>query len=292
MRLPGARIGISGWRYAGWRGRFYPEGLPQSRELAYAAGSFNTIELNGSFYSLKRPADYALWHREVPEDFLFAVKGPRFITHMLRLRNVRTALGNFFASGVFAFEEKLGPFLWQLPPTFQFDPERLESFFNELPRNGAEASALARKHDNRLKARARIKTDPSTILHHAIEVRHPSFQQQAFIDLLREQNIALVIADTAGKWPWMEDITADFIYIRLHGDTKIYESGYSPQVLDQWAQKIRIWLSGGQPENARALSPPMPSPAGRDVFVYFDNDAKVYAPRDALRLARTLTEDR
>lgn len=283
------RIGISGWKYSGWRGRFYPDHLPQKKELAYAARSFDTIELNGSFYSLKRPADYALWYREVPDQFTFAVKGPRFITHMLRLRNVRAALANFFASGVLGFEEKLGPFLWQLPPTFQFDRERLQSFFDLLPRTGAEASGLARKHDKRLKARALLKTEPTRELLHAIEVRHSSFVQPAFIDLLRANNIALVVADTAGKWPWMEDITSKFVYVRLHGDTEIYASGYSRSVLDRWARKIQAWRNGTQLEESRTTSPdPPPQTAKRDVFVYFDNDKKVFAPRDAKRLAQIL----
>jgi len=283
------RVGISGWRYAGWRGKFYPDGLPQRQELAYAAGRFRTIELNGSFYSLQRPADYARWYGEVPDDFVFAVKGSRYITHMLRLRKVDTALANFLASGLFELEEKLGPILWQLPPTFAYDRERLQAFFELLPRTGRDASKLARKHDDRIKARARLRTDPAKELRHAVEVRHRSFVQPDFIDLLRRQRIALVVADTAGKWPLMEDVTADFVYVRLHGDKKIYESGYSAAALDRWATRTDAWRRGGETGDAgKASAKQPPRRANRDVYVYFDNDIKVHAPADASRLARKL----
>jgi uncharacterized protein YecE (DUF72 family) len=289
-QLPPARIGISGWRYAGWRGKFYPEGLPQKNELAYAAGRFNTIELNGSFYSLQRPESYAHWYRQVPDNFVFAIKGSRFITHMLRLRDVKTALANFFASGLFELEEKLGPILWQLPPTFQYDRERLEAFFALLPKTGADASRLARKHDERIKARARIRTDPDARLRYALEVRHKSFVQPDFINLLREHMIALVVADTAGKWPYMEDVTADFVYVRLHGDKKIYESGYSGAVLDAWARKVDAWRIGEEVADVRNVSAKRPPrKEAREVFVYFDNDMKVHAPADAARLAKRLS---
>ena len=283
------RVGISGWRYAGWRGKFYPAGLPQKQELAYAASRFSTIELNGSFYSLQRPADYAHWKRQTPEYFIFAVKGSRFITHMLRLRDSRTALANFFASGLFELEEKLGPILWQLPPSFQYDPDRLERFFELLPRTGADASKLARKHDDRIRARARLRTNPGRKFRYALEVRHDSFVQSQFIDLLRRHEIGLVVADTAGKWPLMEDVTADFVYVRLHGDTKIYESGYSGPALDRWAKRIAAWRNGSQVPDAKTTSAkPPPRRRKRDVYVYFDNDIKVHAPADAARLHRKL----
>src|SRR5690606_22987874 len=226
-------------------------------------------------------ADYAHWYGQVPDDFTFAVKGSRFITHMLRLRNVQTALANFFASGLFELERKLGPILWQLPPNFRYDRERLEAFFELLPRTGADASRLARKHDDRIKARARIRTDPGARLRYAIEVRHVSFMQAGFIDLLRRHRIALVVADTAGKWPFMEDVTADFVYVRLHGDRKIYESGYSGKVLDVWARKVNAWRTGGETADVRKVSGRKPPRRKtRDVFVYFDNDMKVHAPTD------------
>lgn len=286
---PAVRVGISGWRYSGWRGRFYPPGLPQKEELRYAASRFNSLEINGSFYSLQRPADYAAWRGQVPDDFLFSVKGPRYITHMLRLRDARTALANFFASGVLALDEKLGPILWQLPATFAYDHERLLDFFRLLPRTGADASRLARKHDDKIKARAHLRTDPGKTLRHAIEVRHPGFMQGEFIELLRRQHIALVVADTAGKWPHMEDVTADFVYVRLHGEVKLYESRYTPASLKRWADKVEAWRRGNQVPGARTISDKRPARrTGREVFVYFDNDAKVHAPGDAARLARKL----
>jgi uncharacterized protein YecE (DUF72 family) len=177
------RIGISGWRYAGWRRKFYPENLPQHRELEFAASTFNSIEINGSFYSLQLPSSYQRWYDATPPGFAFAVKGGRFITHMKKLRGVETALANFFASGVLALREKLGPILWQLPPTLGFDAPRLRDFFALLPRTMNQAAELTRKHDNKLKARAFTRIDSSTTkqpLRHAMEIRHSSFMTQEF----------------------------------------------------------------------------------------------------------------
>jgi uncharacterized protein YecE (DUF72 family) len=289
--VEGAYIGISGWRYAPWRGDFYPEGLPQRSELAYAAARFNTIELNGSFYSLQRPESYARWYSQVPDDFVFAIKGSRYITHMLRLRNVETALANLFASGLFELREKLGPFLWQLPPTLPFDAERLASFFELLPRTGSEAAKLARRHDRRVRGRASLEVHPRLELRHALEVRHPSFVAPELVDLLRRHRIALVVADTAGKWPLLEDVTADFVYVRLHGDKKLYESGYTRRAIGKWAGKVVAWLNGATPQSASTVGRKPPAPrARRDVYVYFDNDIKVHAPYDALALARAVAE--
>jgi uncharacterized protein YecE (DUF72 family) len=264
------RIGISGWRYAGWRGVFYPRGLAQHRELAYAARELASIEINGTFYSLQRPACFEAWHDETPEGFVFAVKGSRYITHMKRLADVEKPLANFFASGVFLLREKMGPFLWQLPPNFQFDPARLEAFFRLLPRDLESALALARRRDARLKGRACLRIDANRPLRHAIEIRHPSFVDRRFYRLLRTHDVGLVVADTAGKWPLIEEVTSDFVYVRLHGDTQLYVSGYSDAALERWAERVRRWG------------------ARRDVYVYFDNDAKVHAPFDARKLAQKL----
>jgi uncharacterized protein YecE (DUF72 family) len=287
-RIRGARIGISGWRYPPWRGDFYPTGLPQDRELAYVAERFDSLELNGSFYSLQHPESYERWYADVPAGFIFAIKGSRYITHMLRLQGVETALANLLASGLFALREKLGPFLWQLPPTTPFDEARLAKFFALLPRTGEQAAALARLHDRRVNGRTRLAVDPRSRFRHAIEVRHTSFVTPAFIDLLREHGIGLVVADTAGKWPLLEDVTADFVYVRLHGDAKLYESGYTSAALDGWAKKIDAWLDGRDAADARTLGSPAARRAHRDVFVYFDNDVKVRAPYDAMSLAAKL----
>jgi uncharacterized protein YecE (DUF72 family) len=283
------RIGISGWRYRGWRRAFYPPGWPQARELEYAAQRVRSVEINGSFYSLQRPEHYAAWRSDTPPGFVFAVKGSRFITHMKRLAGVESALANFFASGVLRLGDKLGPLLWQLPPRLSFDPARLEAFFGLLPSDTRAAAALARRHDARVAGRAWTRGDALRPLRHALEVRHPSFLDRRFIDLLRRHRVALVVADTAGTWPFLEDVTADFVYVRLHGDTELYASGYTEPALAAWAAKIEAWARGSSPAGARLLGPAArPRRAGRDVFVYFDNDAKVHAPFDAMRLAARL----
>ncbi|MDP9397185.1 MAG: DUF72 domain-containing protein [Actinomycetota bacterium] len=283
------RIGISGWTYAGWRRSFYPPGLPQARELAYAASQVNSIEINGSFYSLQRPSSYRAWRDATPANFVFAVKGPRFVTHMKKLVDVQTPVANFFASGVLALGPKLGPILWQLPPMLGFSADRLARFFDLLPRSTAAAARVAEHHDDRLRDRTWTTTDADRPLRYALEVRHASYQTPAFVELLRAYDVALVTADTAGKWPFLEDQTSDFAYARLHGDQELYVSGYSEAALDAWADKVRAWHAGRDPAGARLAGPAAPPlPAGRPVFVYFDNDVKVRAPYDAMTLAHKL----
>jgi uncharacterized protein YecE (DUF72 family) len=283
------RIGISGWTYPPWRGVFFPKGLAQKRELEYAAKQVASIEINGSFYSLQRPESYRAWYEATPDDFIFAMKGSRFITHMKRMKNAQKPMANFFASGLLCLREKLGPILWQLPPNFQYDPERLTAFFDLLPRDTQAAAKLARKHDQRVSGRASATIDRNRPLRHCLEVRHESFETKEFIELLRKHRIGLVVADTAGKWPFLEDITADFIYARLHGHEELYRSGYTEAALEDWKKKIRAWASGRTPANSRRIGVRMPvAKRGRDVYVYFDNDAKVHAPFDAMALAHRL----
>jgi uncharacterized protein YecE (DUF72 family) len=278
------RIGISGWKYKGWRGVFYPEKLAQRKELSFAAAGFPTIEINGSFYSLQRPSHYERWADETPDDFIFAVKGSRYITHMRKLRDIRTALANFFASGILRLESKLGPFLWQFPPQFRFNSELLDAFFTLLPRDTQAAADLACEHDPWMKGRVCLETSAHRPLRHAIEIRNLSFVCPEFIRLLRRQTIALVCAD-AVEWPRLMDVTADFLYVRLHGSEVLYASGYDDANLDIWAKRVAAWASGGQPEEGVYASPtPAPRRANRDVYVYFDNDAKVRAPFDAQEL--------
>jgi len=281
------RVGISGWRYPPWRGVFYPPGLAQRRELEYASRSFASIELNGSFYSLQRPDSYLRWRGQTPEGFVFSVKGPRFITQMKKLAGVEAPLANFFASGVLALGDQLGPFLWQLPPTMGFDADRLAAFFELLPRTTSAAAELATRHDERLEGRAFTSTDADRPLRHALEVRHTSFETPGLVRLLRDHDIALVCADSAGRWPALDDVTSDFVYVRLHGDEELYVSGYDDAALDRWAARVGTWQLGGTPTDGRTLGPPAPV-RERDVFVYFDNDAKVRAPYDAIALARRL----
>lgn len=262
------RVGISGWRYPPWRKVYYPEGLPQRAELEYASNRLNSIELNGSFYALQRPTSYQRWYDETPDGFVFSLKGPRFVTHMKRLADVDAPMANFFASGVLALGNKLGPVLWQLPPNFQYDAERCATFFAQLPRSTSAAAEVAKGHDERMEGRALLECAVDIPLRHAIEVRHNSFKTKEFIDLAREHDVAVVCADTAGKWPMFEDVTADFAYVRLHGADELYVSGYDDKSLDRWARKIRSWKV--------------------DTYVYFDNDVKVHAPYDAERLAARL----
>jgi uncharacterized protein YecE (DUF72 family) len=288
MKRAELRIGISGWTYPPWRGVFYPKDLAQKRELEYASRQVNSIEINGSFYSLQTPDCYRAWYEATPEGFVFSVKGGRFITHMKRLKDVMTPTANFFASGVLALREKLGPILWQLPPQFAFNQERLETFFKLLPRDTSEAAALARMHDGKVRKGVLTRTDRIRPLRHALEVRHPSFVTEEFIQLLRKHDIALVVADTAGKWPLLEDVTSDFVYVRLHGDEQLYVSGYSKEALDAWAEKVRVWSKGGTPSGRLVAPEKLARKTARPVYVYFDNDAKVHAPFDAISLAHRL----
>lgn len=266
-----ARVGISGWTYPPWRGVFYPPGLRQADELAFASRAFPSIELNGSFYSLMRPQSYRAWRDAVPDDFVFAVKGGRFVTHMKRLKGAETGLANFFASGLLCLGAKLGPILWQLPPSLRFDPDVLRAFFDLLPRTTVELERLARKHDARLAGRSQLEVEgPRNVVRHALEVRHRSFEEARYVDILREYGVASCVADSAGLYPVIDVATSDFAYARLHGASELYVSGYSPAELRSWAKRVRDW----QRE--------------REVFVFFDNDVKVRAPFDARNLIRIL----
>jgi uncharacterized protein YecE (DUF72 family) len=266
-------IGTSGWRYPRWRGDFYPRGLRQRDELRYAAEHMNSVEINGSFYSLQRRSRFEEWAASVPEDFVFAVKGGRFITHMKKLRGIETPLANFFASGVLALDQKLGPIIWQLPPNLGFNAGRMDEFFAQLPRSAGSAAGIAAHHDQRIPDdQALVKAaHPRRRLRHAIEVRHESFRTQEFYQLLRRYKLALVISDNPGKWPIFTELTTDLMYLRLHGHDQLYVSGYSDRELDEWATKISSWAE-----------------RGCDVYVYFDNDAKVHAPFDAMNLMERL----
>jgi uncharacterized protein YecE (DUF72 family) len=284
------RIGISGWRYTPWRGVFYPSRLPQRLELWYASRVLPAVEINGSFYSLQRPEYFAQWYRETPDDFVFAVKGPRFITHMKRLRDVETPLANFLASGVFNLREKLGPILWQFPPNFRYDHDRFARFLDLLPHDLQAAQRIARRRDFRLKGRARLAIDSNRPVRHAMEIRHESFLDPRFIELLRQHRVALVVAETAKLFPLTFDITADFVYMRLHGDTELYRSGYSSRALTRWAKRIEAWHRGSEPADAaRIAKRKAPTRRSRDVFCFFDNtDVKLRAPVDAQTLMAKL----
>jgi uncharacterized protein YecE (DUF72 family) len=282
------RIGISGWRYEPWRGVFYPDDLVQRLELAFASRALSSIEINGSFYALQKPASYAQWHDDTPEGFVFSVKAPKFITHIRRLRDVEAPIANFFASGVLALKDKLGPILWQFPPSFAFDAELFEAFLRQLPHDTEAASRVARQRSGFMKGRELLETDAKRPVRHAIEIRHKSFEDPAFAELLRRYKVALVVADTAGKWPFIEEVSADFMYLRLHGDEVLYASGYSDEALARWASRITAWREGRQPADAASLTAQVPRASHRDVYCYFDNDIKVKAPFDAAKLMRLL----
>ncbi len=245
------------------------------RELGYVAERLNSLEINGTFYARQRPTSFASWAASVPEDFVFAVKGPRFITHLKKLGDVAVPLANFYASGVLALGRRLGPFLWQLPPNLGYDAERMATFFDLLPRTAGEAAALAAFHDARVPEDQALTTaaDPGLRLRHAVEVRHETFRDPAFYALLRAHDIGLVVADNPGKWPIIEEVTSDFMYVRLHGHEELYASGYSDAALDGWAAKLRGWAA-----------------AGLDGYVYCDNDVKVRAPYDAMGLLRRVQD--
>ncbi|MDQ2660614.1 MAG: DUF72 domain-containing protein [Actinomycetota bacterium] len=268
-----ARVGISGWLYPPWRGVFYPKGVRQADELEYASRHVTSIEVNGSFYSLQRPASWVKWRDTVPGDFVFAVKGPRFVTHIKRLGDVDAPLANFFASGVLTLGAKLGPVLWQLPPNLAFDEVLLDTFLARLPRTHGEAAALARHRDRRMAGRTAyaLGVPADRIIRHAVEVRHPSFETDAWRSVLERHGVASVIADTAGRYPRIDWVTADFAYARLHAEEELYTSGYDEPSLDRWETWVRGHLE-----------------AGRDTFVYFDNDVKVRAPFDAMALIARL----
>jgi uncharacterized protein YecE (DUF72 family) len=265
------RIGTSGWLYPPWRGRFYPPGLPHRLELEHLSGLMDSVEINGSFYSLQRPQSYRSWAERTPADFLFAVKGPRFVTHLKQLRDVAVPIANFLASGVLGLGAKLGPVLWQLPPRMRFDAGKLGAFLELLPHTTAAAAEQAKGHDERLEGRALTETDADRPLRHAVEARHESFRDPAFPALLREHGVPTVIADSAGTWPTFDAVTSDLVYLRMHGYGELYAGGYPPQVLDEMAARVRAWCE-----------------AGRDVVAYFDNDIKVHAPYDAISLAERL----
>jgi uncharacterized protein YecE (DUF72 family) len=284
------RIGISGWQYAGWRGVFYPPKLAHARELEFASRAVQSIEINGSHYSLQRASSFQRWHDATPEGFLFSVKGPRFLTHMLRLEGERvpTAIANFFASGILNLRSKLGPILWQFPPNLKFKPEVLEAFLERLPRDTFAAAELATGHDARVKDPC-VTADRKRPLRHAVEIRNPSFCEERFIRMLRKFGAGLVVSHAQADWPYVEDVTAGFVYLRLHGPETLYGGQYSDEALDRWAARIRAWTDGREPQDAQRISAKPPRRRSqRDVFCYFDNDQKVRAPFDALRLMERL----
>ncbi|HEX6299836.1 MAG TPA: DUF72 domain-containing protein [Acidimicrobiia bacterium] len=283
------RIGISGWSYKEWKGGFYPDDLADDDQLEFAARVFDTIEINGTFYSLTDPATCSRWRDATPRDFQYAVKGSRYISHNLRLNDARPALANFFASGVLELGDRLGPFLWQLPQNFKFDGERLDSFLGMLPKDTEAAAVMARDHDDRVED---VSYGPGErhLIRHALEIRHYSFLQPEMARIAQRHGVALCSSHSS-EWPYIEEITAGFIYLRLHGPRKLYASQYSESALDRWADRIETWNAGEEPDDAERISDlEPPSRKERDVYVYFDNTAHGHAPMDAQRLMDRISE--
>jgi uncharacterized protein YecE (DUF72 family) len=288
------RIGISGWQYEGWEGTFYPEGLSAKKQLPFAAQHVNSIELNGSFYSLQKPPSFKNWSDQTPENFVFSIKAPRFITHIRRLVDCESPVANFCAQGILRLGKKLGPILWQLPPSTKFDAQVIDSFCRLLPHTHAEAARIAANHDRFMNGRAWLELGPEVEedrpMRHAIEVRHKSFACEEYIAILRKHGVAAVVADTP-MWPRLFDITADFMYCRLHGSEKLYSSGYTDQALDEWAQRVLAWSRGQEvADGDHASAEKGPKQSSRDIFVYFDNDQKVRSPFDAQSLQKKMDE--
>ena len=267
-------VGVSGWAYRSWRGDYYPAALAASQQLGYVSRRLPTVELNASFYSLRDPGSYERWHRETPPGFVFSVKGGRYVTHIKRLRDPLVPLANFFASGVLALDDKLGPILWQLPATLPFDADGLRHFIDCLPSDTADARRLAGHHTAVVEGRTWLYDTPNRPLRHALEVRHASFGSPSCLSLLREHGIDLVVSDGAGRWPMLDAETADFVYVRLHGHEVLYGGGYPDALLRRWRDEFRRIASDG-----------------KDVYVYFDNDSDGRAPYDAERLRELLYGD-
>jgi uncharacterized protein YecE (DUF72 family) len=243
------RVGMAGWVFPAWRGIFYPAGLRQADELAYASRRVTSIELNGSYYSIPQAASWQAWHDATPDDFVFAVKAPRYITVIKKLKDVEEPVERFLSSGITALGSKLGPILWQLQPDVSFDPDLMATFLTVLER-------AAEKHGP---------------LRHAFEVRSPTFDHPDFRDLAEKHGVAVVLGDTENGWPVLDWPTADFAYARLHGDLARYPDGYDDAGIDRWASWVRDTATGG-----------------RDVFAYCVTENKVHSPRDAEALLAAL----
>jgi len=281
------RLGIAGWNFADWRGEFYPKGLPQKQELHYASRMLRTIEINSTFYGHQKPASFAAWAAETPADFRFSVKGHQLVTHLKRLKDIEVPLANFFASGVLALGNKLGPFVWQLPGNLKFDADRLTAFVELLPKTPDALINLAGRADGRLGREPYLELKGITGIRHAIEVRHESFAEPAFLALLEKHNVALVTADTA-EWPTM-DVTADFAYLRLQGAPG--SDRYSEAELDDWAERLQALAEGRPVTSGQWVGKAPADGQPRDVFAYFVSTDKVHAPANAMAVMKRLGLD-
>jgi len=281
-------IGMSGWTFPGWRGGFYPKGLVQKKELEYASRQVNSIEINGTFYSLQKPESFQKWHDETPEDFVFSVKAPQYITHIKRLKDVEEPLANFLASGLLCLGEKMGPVLWQFPPNVMLKDDRFEKFLKILPFDSRAAARLAKGHSSKVAGRNFTRALGDFPMRHAFEFRNDSFVNEAFIEMLREYNVAVVFAHSGMTSPYMEDLTADFIYARMHGQEAKFKKGYTPESMEWLKKRVELWTAGTQPADAHCVLEAKPKKIQRDAYIYFDNEAKETAPLNAVHLSQRL----
>lgn len=258
--------GIGGWTFAPWRGEFYPKGLPHAQELRYAASHLTSIEINGTFYRTQSPASYRKWASEVPDGFVFSLKGPRFAVNRSVLADAGDSIKRFLNSGVSELGDRLGPLLWQFAPTKKYDEADFGRFLELLP-----AEFDGRK------------------LRHVVEVRHDSFRVPGFAKLLRRFGVAVCFSEHA-TYPAIADVTSDFVYARLQKGQDSIKTGYQPKAIDAWAARAKQWAQGGAPEDlpcVDTLSPPKKQ--ARDVFLYFIHEGKVRAPAAAMALIEKLS---
>lgn len=281
------RIGLSGWSYEEWRADFYPEGLAHSKELAYAAARFDSLEINSTFYGLTTPRACRSWYEAAPARFEYAVKASRYITHNKKLVDCESAVANFLASGILELDDKLGPILWQLPPTLRFDRDAVERFLQLLPTDTEAAAALAHHHDDRVKSTS-FGSGARHRIRHVLELRHQSFFVPEMVTLAHRHGVALAFSHAA-DFPYAEQVTAGFVYVRLHGPGEIYASRYDDDRMHRWADRARTWHEGHEPSDAIHISDRQPpGRRERDVYIYFDNDVHCYAPRQAQELRRLI----
>jgi uncharacterized protein YecE (DUF72 family) len=254
------RIGVGGWTFEPWRGAFFPKGLAHAKELEYAGSKLTSIEINGTYYGSQKPASFLKWHDETPDDFVFAVKGPRFAVNRRVLGEAGESIERFFKTGVTGLKTKLGPVNWQFATTKRFDADDFAAFLKLLP-----------------------KSVDGLMIRHAVEVRHESFKHPDFIALAREHGVAVVTAGDS-NYPQIADVTAPFVYARIMGTEEREERGYSAAALDRWAARAKAWAAGGSPKDLPTVAAPMSDAAGREVFLYVISGAKQRNPAAAMAL--------
>lgn len=256
--------GIGGWTYEPWRGVFYPKGLPQARELEYAAQRLTSIEVNGTFYRTQTPATFRKWASEVPDGFVFALKGPRYAVNRRVLKEAGDSIGRFLDSGITELGDRLGPLLWQFAPAKKFEEADFGGFLDLLP-----------------------ATFDGRRLRHVVEVRHDSFKTAAFVSWVRKAGVAICYAEHE-TYPAIADVTGDFVYARLQKGDEKRKAGYAPKALDAWAARAKTWAQGSEPADLPRVGDTRAQKTPRDVFVYFIHEAKLRAPAAAIALIERL----